>query len=135
MSAESTSGIPSFQTRLDAPETGNASWPSGVAGAAASSGGAITASPEREVLAGLVERVTFHNPENGFCVLRVKVRGQRELMTVVGSAAAISAGEFIQASGSWVNDRAHGLQFKAAFLRSAPPTTLEGIRVGDFGAR
>jgi exodeoxyribonuclease V alpha subunit len=30
-----------------------------------------------EVLAGLVERVTFHNEENGFCVLRVKARGQR----------------------------------------------------------
>ena len=54
--------------------------------------------PEREALAGLVERVTFHNPENGFCVLRVKVRGQRELVTVVGAAAAISAGEFVQAS-------------------------------------
>ena len=83
--------------------------------------------PEREALAGLVERVTFHSPETGFCVLRVKVRGQRELVTVVGAAAAISAGEFVQASGTWVNDRTHGLQFKAAFLRAAPPTTLEGI--------
>src|SRR4029450_3306806 len=81
----------------------------------------------REALAGLVERVTFHNPESGFCVLRVKVRGQRDLVTVVGAAAAISAGEFVQASGTWVNDRTHGLQFKAAFLRAAPPTTLEGI--------
>ena len=35
-----------------------------------------------EVLAGLVERVTFHNEENGFCVLRVKARGQRDLITV-----------------------------------------------------
>ncbi len=83
--------------------------------------------PEREALAGLVERVTFHNPENGFCVLRVKVRGQRDLVTVVGHAAMISAGEFVQASGSWVNDRTHRVQFKAAFLRAAPPTTLEGI--------
>jgi exodeoxyribonuclease V alpha subunit len=74
-----------------------------------------------------VERVTFHSPESGFCVLRVKVRGHRELVTVVGAAAAITAGEFVQASGSWVNDRTHGLQFRAAFLRSAPPTTLEGI--------
>jgi hypothetical protein len=69
------------------------------------------AAPERENLAGLVERVTFHNPENGFCVLRVKVRGQRDLATVVGAAAAITAGEFIQASGSWINDRTHGVQF------------------------
>jgi exodeoxyribonuclease V alpha subunit len=83
--------------------------------------------PEREALAGLVERVTFHSPETGFCVLRIKVRGQRELVTVVGAAAAISAGEFIQASGTWVNDRTHGVQFKAAFLRAAPPTTLEDI--------
>jgi exodeoxyribonuclease V alpha subunit len=83
--------------------------------------------PGGEALAGLVERVTFHSPENGFCVLRVKVRGQRELVTVVGAAAAISAGEFVHASGTWVNDRTHGLQFKAAFLKAAPPTTLEGI--------
>jgi hypothetical protein len=57
-----------------------------------------------EVLAGLVERVTFHNAENGFCVLRVKARGQRDLITVLGHAAMISAGEFVQASGSWIND-------------------------------
>src|SRR4051795_11821273 len=82
---------------------------------------------EREALAGLVERVTYHNHENGFCVLRVKARGQRDLVTLVGAAAAITAGEFVQASGTWVNDRTHGLQFKAAFLRAAPPTTLEGI--------
>jgi len=74
-----------------------------------------------------VERVTFHNEENGFSVLRVKARGQRELITVLGHAAIISAGEFIQASGSWVNDRIHGLQFKATFLKIAAPTTVEGI--------
>jgi len=61
--------------------------------------------PTTEVLAGLVERVTFHNEGNGFCVLRVKARGQREPITVVGHAAVISAGEFIQASGEWANDR------------------------------
>ena len=80
-----------------------------------------------EALAGLVERVTFHNPENGFCVLRVKARGQRDLVTVVGRAALISAGEFIQMSGTWVNDRTHGQQFRASFLKTSPPTTLEGI--------
>ena len=64
--------------------------------------------PGREALAGLVERVTFHNAETGFCVLRVKVRGQRDLATVVGHAALVSAGEFVSASGTWVNDRTHG---------------------------
>jgi hypothetical protein len=62
----------------------------------------------QEVLAGLVERVTFHNAENGFCVLRAKARGHRDLVTVVGHAATISAGEWITASGEWINDRAHG---------------------------
>ena len=57
--------------------------------------------PTTEVLAGLVERVTFHNEDNSFCVLRVKARGKREPITVVGHAAVISAGEFIQASGDW----------------------------------
>jgi exodeoxyribonuclease V alpha subunit len=80
-----------------------------------------------EVLAGLVERVTFHNDENGFCVLRVKARGQRDLITVLGHAAMISAGEFVQASGTWVTDRARGVQFRASFLKAAAPTTIEGI--------
>jgi exodeoxyribonuclease V alpha subunit len=68
---------------------------------------------ETEALAGLVGRVTFHNAENGFCVLRVKARGQRDLITVVGHAATIAAGEFVQLSGSWVNDRTHKSQFGA----------------------
>ena len=69
---------------------------------------AITAS-STEILAGLVDRVTFHNPENGFCVLRVKARGQRDTITVVGHAAMISPGEFVQASGTWTNDCTHGV--------------------------
>jgi exodeoxyribonuclease V alpha subunit len=80
-----------------------------------------------EVLAGLVERVTFHNAENGFCVLRAKARGHRDLVTVVGHAATIAAGEWITASGEWVNDRTHGQQFKARFLRTSAPTSIDGI--------
>jgi exodeoxyribonuclease V alpha subunit len=80
-----------------------------------------------EVLAGLVERVTFHNDENGFCVLQVKARGRRDLITVLGHAAMISAGEFVQASGTWVNDRTRGVQFRASFLKATAPTTVEGI--------
>ena len=62
-------------------------------------------SSDREVLAGLVGRVTFHNPENGFCVLRTRARGHRDLVTVVGYAAMVAPGEWITASGEWVNDR------------------------------
>jgi len=80
-----------------------------------------------EMLVGAVERVTFHNTETGFCVLRVQVRGRRDLATVVGRAAVITPGERIQATGQWVNDRSHGLQFQASFLQSAPPASAEGI--------
>ena len=80
-----------------------------------------------EVLAGLVERVTFHNQENGFCVLRIKARGHRDLVTTVGHAAMISAGEWITASGAWINDRNHGLQFNAQFLTTSAPSTIEGV--------
>src|SRR5690349_1984949 len=89
-----------------------------------------SASPQpqdKEALVGSVERVTFHNAETGFCVLRVKARGRRDLATVVGRAAAIGPGETIQATGQWVNDRTHGLQFQADFLRAAPPASAEGI--------
>src|SRR5216110_829305 len=85
------------------------------------------ASEDGEVLAGLVERVVFHNPETGFCVLRVEARGRREAVTIVGHVPLISAGEFVQASGVWANDRTHGMQFRASFLKPTAPTTRQGI--------
>jgi exodeoxyribonuclease V alpha subunit len=84
-------------------------------------------SSTQEVLAGLVERVTYHNAENGFCVLRAKARGHRDIVTVVGHAATIAAGEWITASGEWINDRTHGQQFKARFLRTSLPDSADGI--------
>jgi hypothetical protein len=80
-----------------------------------------------ERLSGSVERVTFHSEESGFCVLRTKVKGQRDMITVIGSAASITPGEYIECIGVWHNDRTHGLQFKASQLKVVPPSTLEGI--------
>jgi hypothetical protein len=83
--------------------------------------------PRQEGLAGLVERVPFHNADNGFSVLRVKARGHRDLVTLIGHAAAISAGEWLIGSGEWINDRTHGQQFRARFLKASAPTSIEGI--------
>src|SRR5215208_1377042 len=80
-----------------------------------------------EALAGTVERVTFHNAESGFAVLKVQARGKRDLVTVVGHAPVIGAGEWVTASGAWVSDRTHGVQFKADVLKTTPPTGVEGI--------
>src|SRR5262245_14955691 len=82
---------------------------------------------DREVLAGLVERVTYHNAENGFCVLRARARGHRDVVTVVGYAATISAGERVTASGEWVHYRTRGQPSKARVQRTSPPTSADGI--------
>lgn len=82
---------------------------------------------QSESLSGSVERVTFHSEQSGFCVLKVKVRGHKDLVTVTGSAAAISAGEYVDCQGSWFNDKNYGLQFKAFKLAVVQPSTLEGM--------
>ena len=80
-----------------------------------------------EEISGLIERVTFHNDESGFCVLRVRARGHRDETTVIGSLPSVTAGEWLVAEGWWVRDKEHGLQFKAAMMKTVPPTTVEGI--------
>src|ERR1700760_4018273 len=82
--------------------------------------------PSKEI-AGLVERVTFFNEENGLSVLRVKVEGQQDLVTVLGSLPSVSAGEWLTAKGSWVRNEQYGLQFKASVLKTVPPHTDKGI--------
>ena len=78
-------------------------------------------------LSGLVERVTFHNETNGYCVLRLKVKGERDLITVLGHTPSVTPGEYASASGIWVMDKEYGRQFRAQFLRIHAPTTLHGI--------
>src|SRR5687768_5621042 len=81
-----------------------------------------------EQLAGLIERVTFHNGETGFAVLQVKVRGHRDLVTVIGTLPEVKAGEWAEAQGRWVIDREYGRQLRAVVLRTAPPNTAEGMK-------
>ena len=54
-------------------------------------------------------------------MLKVQARGKRDLVTVVGHAPAIGAGEWITATGAWVSDRMHGLQFKAERAQGHAP--------------
>ncbi|MFM7375374.1 MAG: ATP-dependent RecD-like DNA helicase, partial [Chthoniobacterales bacterium] len=78
-------------------------------------------------LSGLVERVTFHNEDTGFAVLKVKVKGRRDLVPVVGAVAAVSPGEWITAEGHWERNRDHGMQLRATNIRCQAPTSIEGI--------
>lgn len=79
-------------------------------------------------LDGQVERVVFRNEENGYTVLRAKVRGEKELITVVGTVSSINPGEWLAADGEWINDASYGRQFKAESMRLSQPDTLEGIK-------
>jgi len=80
-----------------------------------------------DALSGQVERVTFHNEETGFCILKVKVQGRKEPIAVLGSLPSVAPGEWITAQGTWEKDRDHGIQLKAHTLKTQPPTSLEGI--------
>jgi exodeoxyribonuclease V alpha subunit len=78
-------------------------------------------------LDGQIERIVFRNEENGFCVLRVKVRGHKDLVTVTATVPTINSGEWMTADGEWFTDPRHGAQFKAEQMRMSKPDTLEGI--------
>jgi exodeoxyribonuclease V alpha subunit len=78
-------------------------------------------------LTGSIERITYHNPDNGFCVLKVKAQGHEELVVVVGNAHMVSPGEYIDCRGQWLNDRQFGQQFKAEELKIIPPSNVQGM--------
>jgi len=78
-------------------------------------------------ISGLIERVTFHNEDTGFSVLKVKVSKRRELVTVVGALPGVNAGEWVIARGTWVQDRDHGRQLQAESIRASAPESIEGI--------
>ncbi len=79
-------------------------------------------------LDGQVERIVFQNEENGYTVLRAKVRGHKDLVTVVGTASSINPGEWLAADGEWITDAHYGPQFKAETMRVSSPDTIDGIK-------
>lgn len=85
-----------------------------------------------EELSGTIEKITFFNETNGFCVLKVitkqkNVHKQNNLITVIGSACNITVGEYINCTGNWIKNNIHGLQFQAKTLTLSTPDTLNGI--------
>ncbi|MDD2212311.1 MAG: ATP-dependent RecD-like DNA helicase [Clostridia bacterium] len=80
-----------------------------------------------EKLSGVVERITFVNEENGFSVIKIKVKGQAELVTVVGNMAAVNIGAVVELKGEWNYDSKYGRQFKASGCIEKIPATVAGI--------
>lgn len=83
--------------------------------------------PDTSELSGHVERITFHSEDSGFAVLKVNVKGEKELVTVVGKIPNVAVGEYLVAAGDWIMDPTHGRQLRAKSIRTSPPDSLEGI--------
>lgn len=77
---------------------------------------------------GFVERITFHNPENGFTVAKLKEPKKRDVTTIVGYFAALQPGETIRCMGEWKHNASHGIQFDVKEFHSEAPSDLIGIQ-------
>ncbi len=80
-----------------------------------------------ERLAGIVDRVVFSNPANGYTVLQVRGDGGGRLATVVGTMPPLEVGALVEVEGRWEDDRSWGRQFRASLVVVAPPAGEEGI--------
>ena len=81
-----------------------------------------------EYLSGIVERITFNNEENGFSVIKIKSKGFSDLVTVVGSLAAVNVGAVVKLKGEWKYDSKFGKQFSAVDYQETVPATVAGIQ-------
>jgi exodeoxyribonuclease V alpha subunit len=79
-------------------------------------------------LSGQIERITYTNEESGFTIAKVRVRGQRDLITVVGNLMAPTPGEVLDMQGEWDTHPKFGEQFKVVQFKTKVPATVYGIR-------
>ena len=70
-------------------------------------------------LQGQIERITYTNDENGFTIAKLKVYGQRDLVTIVGNLMAPTPGEILKMRGEWANHPKYGEQFKIVHCKTA----------------
>jgi exodeoxyribonuclease V alpha subunit len=78
-------------------------------------------------LQGQIERITYTNEENGYTIAKVKVKGRRDLVTVVGNLMAPTPGEILQMQGEWGNHPKFGEQFRVVHYKSLIPASVAGI--------
>lgn len=75
----------------------------------------------------VVERITYQNPENGYSVLKVRVKDYAELVTVIGNLLDVNVGSVLLVNGSWKIDTKYGRQFVAETWEETMPATVYGI--------
>ncbi|MEJ5198713.1 MAG: AAA family ATPase [Anaerolineae bacterium] len=80
-----------------------------------------------ETLRGVIERITFHNEENGYTVVQLTPDGHSSTVTVVGNMLGINIGEAVELKGAWMAHPQYGRQFKAESVRTILPATIAGL--------
>ncbi len=79
-------------------------------------------------LQGQIERITFHNDENGFTIARLKVYGRSDLVSIVGNLMSPTPGEILKLQGEWANHPKYGEQFKIVKYKTSVPASVYGIQ-------
>lgn len=75
----------------------------------------------------VVERITYQNPENGYSVMKVKVKDYSDLVTLVGNLLEVPVGSVLLCEGEWKVDKRYGNQFVAETWEEVMPATIYGI--------
>ena len=75
----------------------------------------------------VVERITYQNAENGYSVMKVKVKGYDDLVTLVGNLLEVPAGSVLLCEGEWRVDKRYGQQFQCQTWEEVMPATAYGI--------
>lgn len=83
---------------------------------------------KEQIVIGTIERISFHNPENGFTVVKLLQKGRKDLTTLVGTLPSLQPGETVQCCGVWKQDPLYGQQFVATSCQSKAPSDLVGIQ-------
>jgi exodeoxyribonuclease V alpha subunit len=83
---------------------------------------------QEEIVRGVIDRITFHNQQNGYSVLQVTVKGKKQKITVVGNIINPRPGADIVARGSYIEHAKFGSQLQAISIIESVPTTTDGIQ-------
>jgi exodeoxyribonuclease V alpha subunit len=78
-------------------------------------------------LQGQLERITYHNEENHYTIAKLKVKGQRDMVTIVGCLVSMTPGEVLRLKGEWTSHPKYGAQFKVVSYETVTPATVKGI--------
>jgi exodeoxyribonuclease V alpha subunit len=80
-----------------------------------------------DTLRGIIERITYHNEENGYTVAQVTPDGAGYTVPVIGNMLGLNVGESVLLTGAWVAHAQYGRQFKADQVRTVLPATIAGL--------